>query len=112
MMYKSIKSMVETLKSELQNSAQSVVKYLELLFRLQTDSEQIDSVLRTKNNVGFTRNDSKRLTFLAQQARVSSLSADQIEFLHKVLPKYAPQIVKVLLSDYTIEKLKRGCYIW
>ena len=65
------------------------------IFRNQTSDEQIAANVTHYNNMGFRCMDSEILTSFANQLQQrGSLSPKQMAIVHRLMPKYARQLMK------------------
>ena len=66
------------------------------LYQQQTPDEQSEGVARYENGAGFSGTDAAFLGSLATQyLQRGSLSARQMGFLHRLLPRYAAQLMRL-----------------
>ena len=66
------------------------------IFEFQTEEEQQIEATCEHNNVGFTGADGEFLTSLAKQLKSKGfLSAKQMAFVYKKMPKYWKQIISI-----------------
>jgi hypothetical protein len=84
-----------TLQAKLRSDVRWAQRALLAIFRNQTADEQNESVVRYHNQMGFRCMDSVILTSFANQLQQrGSLSPKQMSIVHKLMPKYARQLMK------------------
>lgn len=67
-----------------------------VIFQYQTAEEQSDKQTEVRNGVGFNGVDAPIMSIFATQLmRGKPLSENQMRVAHKILPKYAGQLVKL-----------------
>jgi hypothetical protein len=110
--FKSQAQLVSSLRDQLSTNSSQALKALVVLFNRQTEDEKVDEHTRYFNEVGFNHNDAKFLTSVAKQYLNSGhLSTSQIEWVMKLVPKYAGQLVRNSISSGKIRK-ENGYYVW
>lgn len=89
------KEVVSFVKSKLVSDDKWALRALTIVFDNQTLAEQDSGVTIERNGRGFTGPDAEFLTSLAGQAkRIGQLSAKQMGFLHRLIPKYHAQVIE------------------
>ena len=98
--YTSKKDLEQVLKEQLRTQPKVALKALERLYENQTADERASKSTRYYNEVGFSGVDSTFLSSLAEQyLSRGRLSENQMRYLHKLLPKYAGQLVRNSISS-------------
>jgi succinate dehydrogenase flavin-adding protein (antitoxin of CptAB toxin-antitoxin module) len=83
------------LQSKLRTDVRWAQRGLLAIFRNQTADEQNEATVRYHNQMGFRCMDSIILTSFANQLQQrGSLSPKQMNVVHKLMPKYARQLMK------------------
>ena len=84
-----------TLQTKLRTDNRWAQRALLAIFRNQTADEQTSATVRHYNNMGFRCMDSEILTSFANQLQTrGSLSPKQMSIVHRLMPKYARQLMK------------------
>jgi len=84
-----------TLQAKLRSDVRWAQRALLAIFRNQTADEQIAADVKHHNQMGFRCMDSIILTSFANQLQQrGSLSPKQMSIVHKLMPKYARQLMK------------------
>lgn len=97
----------EYIQNKLSTDKNWVLKALLKIFEKQTDFEIDSEHTREHNRVGFTGHDAPLLTSFAKQYKSRGfLTAKQMMILHKKMPKYWMQIVKISNRE-KLEKMIR-----
>ena len=110
--FKSQAQLVVALRDQLSTNSSQALKALVVLFNRQTEDEKAEEHTRHFNEVGFNHNDAKFLTSVAKQYLNSGhLTPNQIEWVMKLVPKYAGQLVRNSISSGKIRK-ENGYYVW
>ena len=85
---------INYLKTKLSTDAKWAQRGLLAIFANQTNSEQVQAVVREHNNMGFRACDARVLTSLATQLRTRGfLTTNQIALLFRKMPVYARQLL-------------------
>ena len=84
------------LKRKLATDYRWALRALEVVYNNQTSSEKDTSTTHVENGIGFTGHDAPILTsFYLFQKKWKFLSKKQTSLLHKKIPKYWEQVLKV-----------------
>ncbi len=84
-----------TLQAKLRTDIRWAQRALLAIFRNQTADEQVSANVTHYNNMGFRCMDSEILTSFANQLQTrGSLSPKQMSIVHRLMPKYARQLMK------------------
>lgn len=87
------KRVVAEWKEKLATNPVWALRGLMAIYKYQTDAEKAVGSVTVDNGVGFAGVDGEFLSSLARQYQQrGSLSAKQMQFLHKKMPKYAKQL--------------------
>lgn len=87
------KRVVAEWKGKLATNPVWAVRGLLAVYKYQTEAEKAAGTVSVDNGVGFAGVDGEFLSSLARQYQQrGSLSAKQMAFLHKKMPKYAKQL--------------------
>lgn len=87
------KRVVAEWKGKLGSNPVWAVRGLLAVYKYQTEAEKAVGSVTDNNGVGFAGVDGEFLSSLARQYQQrGSLSAKQMQFLHKKMPKYAKQL--------------------
>ena len=87
------KRVVAEWKGKLASNPVWAVRGLLAVYKYQTEAEKAVGSVTDNNGVGFAGVDGEFLSSLARQYQQrGSLSAKQMQFLHKKMPKYAKQL--------------------
>jgi hypothetical protein len=78
-----------------------------ILYEQQTRLEQKNHISRGRNNVGFGRNDSPLLSKIACKLIQHRETPEDIERLHKKIPRYARQLIYLAYKKDECKSLKR-----
>lgn len=93
------------IKTRLATDPAWAIRGLVKIYQQQTPDEQVEGVARYENGAGFSGTDAAFLGSLATQyLQRGSLSPRQMGFVHRLLPRYAGQLMR--LADST--KLNRA----
>lgn len=86
---------LETLQHKLRTDVRWAQRALLAIFRNQTEDEKVAADVKHHNQMGFRCMDSVILTSFANQLQQrGSLSPKQMSIVHKLMPKYARQLMK------------------
>jgi hypothetical protein len=86
---------LKALQSKLSTDVRWAQRGLLAIFRNQTADEQIQANVTHHNQMGFRCMDSEILTSFANQLQTrGSLSPKQMQIVHRLMPKYARQLMK------------------
>jgi len=89
------KRVVAEWRGKLASNPTWAVRGLLAVYKFQTESEKAAGTVSDDNGVGFAGVDGEFLSSLARQYQSrGSLSAKQMQFLYKKMPKYARQLWK------------------
>ena len=94
-MTKQDRSRVAFLKSKLSTDPRWAVAGLLRIYENQTEAEKAIGNTQEFNGIGFSGCDGDFLSSLSIQAKRRGLSPKQIKCVHKTIPKYASQLLKV-----------------
>ena len=87
------KRVVAEWKGKLATNPLWAVRGLLAVYKYQTEAEKAAGTVSVDNGVGFAGVDGEFLSSLARQYQQRGiLSAKQMQFLHKKMPKYAKQL--------------------
>lgn len=93
--FKSKKAIVDTLKHQIQSNPKQAVRALLRIYENQNESEREHQCTMFKDGFGFTKNDAEFGSSLAvQYLEKQFLTAKQMEYVQRMMPKYANQIVE------------------
>lgn len=110
--FKSQAQLVSALRNQLSTNSEQALKALVVLFNRQTEDEKADEHTHHFNNVGYNHNDAKFLTSVAKQYLNSGhLTASQVKWIMRLIPKYAGQLIRNSIDSGKIRK-ENGYYIW
>lgn len=106
-MTKADKAKVEDWKQKLASNPQWAIRGCLAVYAKQTAEEQTAEETRDHNGVGFTGTDAEILSSFAKQIQrweqekrfPSPLSLKQLSILHKRMPKYAGQLLKIVQGE-------------
>ena len=94
------------------NSPVVAMRALMVVYNNQTEDEKVDKTTKHHNGMGFNSMDDKICSSMAEQLiQKKMLSEKQTDFLRKVLPKYAKQLVEYSISTGRV-KHEDGKYRW
>ena len=86
---------LKALQSKLSTDVRWAQRGLLAIFRNQTEDEKVAADVKHHNQMGFRCMDSIILTSFANQLqRRGSLSPKQMQIVHRLMPKYARQLMK------------------
>lgn len=86
---------LEVLQGKLRTDSRWAQRALLAIYRNQTSDEQVSANVTHHNCMGFRCMDSIILTSFANQLQQrGSLSPKQMSIVHKLMPKYARQLMK------------------
>lgn len=106
------KAIVEKLQSQIEMKDSTAINTLMLIYNHQTQDEQQQETVKYHNKIGFKPQDAKFGTSLAIfYQKHGKLSAKQIEWVKKIVKKYARQVVDTKLCTGEIRKIGNE-YIW
>ena len=92
--FKSKKAIVDTLKQQIQSNPKQAIRALLRIYENQNESEREHQCTVFKDGCGFTKNDAEFGSSLAEQyLEKQFLTSKQMEYVQKMMPKYAKQIV-------------------
>lgn len=84
------------IRGMLQDNTSWATKGLITIYKFQTMEEQNIGATKDHNGVGFTGVDSEILSSFAEQVnKKRNLSIKQIAILHRLMPKYAKQLMRI-----------------
>ena len=84
------------IRGKLEDNVKWATKGLVTIYKFQTESEKACGATHEDNGVGFSGVDSEILSSFAEQVnKKRNLSIKQIAILHRLMPKYAGQLVKI-----------------
>lgn len=102
------KEIIAGLKDLIATDDRWALHALAFVYKQQTAQEKLAEATREKNGVGFTGTDGEILTSFAKQyERRGSLSPKQLALLHRRMPCYAGQIVRLNDPEKIAAKLQR-----
>lgn len=102
------KELVDGLKSQIIVNPKKAQNALLEIYKYQTESEQEQGYTSINNGVGFSGVDSEFLSSLAENLiRYKRLSDKQNNYLMKIMPKYASQLIRLSISKGLIVKVGR-----
>lgn len=112
--YTSKKALVELLKTKIQTDRKHATKALIRVYENQRSDEKSHKASLYKDGFGFTKIDADFATSLAEQfLERGTLSEKQMQFVHKLMQKYAKQLVEQSIRDGHIQYDKaRRVYFW
>ena len=97
----------DTIKLEIQTNTKALYRVLIRIYNNQTNHEQKVGGTTEDNGIGFNGIDGEILSSFAKQYLVKKrLSDKQLEIARKALPKYAGQVFKWMLSQYSDNIIK------
>ena len=86
---------LKALQSKLSTDVRWAQRGLLAIFRNQTEDEKVAADVKHHNSMGFRCMDSIILTSFANQLQQrGTLSTKQMSIVHKLMPKYARQLMK------------------
>lgn len=99
------KATFDTIKMMLATNDRACVKGLLAVYANQTSDEQTAADVKHHNGVGFTVQDAHFLTALAQQYIAKQyLSEKQMQWLRKLMLKYAGQLTQIAIAKHGLNK--------
>lgn len=102
------KELVDGLKSQISINPKKAQNALLEIYKYQTESEQEQGYTQVNNGVGFSGVDSEFLSSLAENLiRYKRLSDKQNNYLMKIMPKYANQLIRISMGKGLIYKVGR-----
>ena len=102
------KELVDGLKSQISVNPKKAQNALLEIYKYQTESEQEQGYTQVNNGVGFSGVDSEFLSSLAENLiRYKRLSDKQNNYLMKIMPKYANQLIRISMGKGLIYKVGR-----
>ncbi len=87
-------------------------KACETLYDHQTDLEKRNHISHGRNNSGFGRNDSPILTKIAAKIKQHRETAEDIQRLQRMLPRYAKQLICISYDKDGYKSLKKHLDIY
>ena len=110
--FKTKSEIVASLRVQLSNRPSQALKALVILFNRQTTDEKMGLHTRHVNFVGFSHRDSVFLTSLAKQyINKGSLTTAQMVCLHRIIPRYAGQLIQRAI-DLGIYRKEKGMWVY
>lgn len=98
--FKSKKAIVDTLKHQIQSNPKQAVRALLRIYENQNESEREYQCTMFKDGFGFTKNDAEFGSSLAEQyLEKKFLTAKQMEYVQRMMLKYAKQIVEQSIAS-------------
>ena len=99
------KMIVSHVKNKLSTDAAWATKGVLRIYEYQTAAEQTTEATNEDNGVGFTGVDAKLMSSFAKQILAGrNLAAKQMAILHRSMPKYANQLIR-LIEPAKLEKM-------
>ena len=87
----------EFLKEKLSTNAQWAIRGMLAIYKYQTEQEQASEQTVEDNGVGFSGCDANILSSFAKQYKQwQRLSDKQMALVHKKMPRYAGQLLKII----------------
>ena len=112
MAYTTKDSLIKALKEQLATRDNQAIKGLLTIYSYQTSEEQCEGHTKEFNGVGFSGFDSDILSSFAEQYKTKGwLSPKQIICVKKNMPKYARQLINLLIASGKIVK-ENGEYVF
>jgi hypothetical protein len=112
------KELVELMRKQITTNADKCIAALLRIYQNQRKDEQGYRTVYYKNGIGFRPQDAKVLSSMAEQAiqnqkkeKNELLSQKQINWLFKLMAKYAGQLVDGSIAEGKILKLKKGEFV-
>lgn len=105
MEFTSKESLIQALKNQIATRDNQALKALVSVFNNQTEDEQIADDVKVYNDMGFTPFDAEFMSSLAKQyLNKNYLSQKQLQYVKKIMPKYARQLIEQSIRDGKIVK--------
>lgn len=112
MAFTSKDSLIKALKEQLATNEKRAIEGLLRIYSFQTNEEKCKGYTKEFNGMGFSSIDSDVLSSFAEQYITEGwLSPKQIICVKKNMPKYASQLINLLIANGKIVK-EKGEYIF
>lgn len=112
MAYKTKDSLIKALKEQLATNEKRAIEGLLKIYSFQTNEEKCEGYTKEFNCMGFSSIDSDILSSFAEQYTTKGwLSPKQMNVVKKHMPRYASQLINLLIVNGKIVK-KNGEYIF
>lgn len=99
------KMIVNHVKNQLRTNSAWATKAVVRIYEYQTASEQSANTTNEDNGVGFSGVDANLMSSFAKQILAGrTLSAKQMAIIHRSMPKYANQLIR-LIEPAKLEKM-------
>lgn len=112
------KELVELMRKQITTSPKKAIAALLRIYENQRVDEQSYRSVYYKNGIGFKPQDVKVLSSMAEQAirnkkmgKENLLTEKQVNWLLKLIAKYAGQLVEGSIAEGKIVKLQKGKFI-
>ena len=112
MAFTSKDSLIKALKEQLATNEKRAIEGLLRIYSFQTSEEKCEGYTKEFNGMGFSSIDSDILSSFAEQYITKGwLSPKQMNVIKKHIPKYASQLINLLITSGKIVK-ENGEYIF
>ena len=112
MVFTSKDSLIKALKEQLATNEKRAIEGLLRIYSFQTSEEKCEGYTKEFNGMGFSSIDSDILSSFAEQYTTKGwLSSKQMNVVKKHMPKYASQLINLLIASGKIVK-ENGEYIF
>ena len=112
MAFTSKDSLVKALKEQLATNEKRAIEGLLRIYSFQTSEEKCEGCTKEFNGMGFSSIDSDILSSFAEQYTTKGwLSPKQMNVVKKHMPKYASQLINLLIVNGKIVK-ENGEYVF
>ncbi len=112
MVFTSKDSLAKALKEQLATNEKRAIEGLLKIYSFQTNEEKCEGYTKEFNGMGFSSIDSDILSSFAEQYITKGwLSPKQMNVVKKHMPKYASQLINLLIASGKIVK-ENGEYIF
>lgn len=104
--------LIKALKEQLATNEKRAIEGMLRIYSFQTSEEKCEGYTKEFNGLGFSSIDSDILSSFAEQYTTKGwLSPKQINVVKKHMPKYAKQLINLLITNGKIVK-ENGEYIF
>ena len=112
MAFTSKDSLIKALKEQLATNEKRAIEGMLRIYSFQTNEEKCEGYTKEFNGMGFSSIDSDILSSFAEQYTTKGwLSPKQMNVVKKHMPKYASQLINLLIANGKIVK-EKGEYIF
>lgn len=112
MAFTSKDSLIKALKAQLATNEKRAIEGLLKIYSFQTNEEKCEGYTKEFNGMGFSSIDLDILSSFAEQYTIKGwLSPKQMNVVKKHMPKYASQLINLLIANGKIVK-EKGEYVF